>query len=82
MAYDFNELIKVPGNTVDFNGKLLAMTQDAFISGRNDDPYYIAHAIDKDGNDYDIKWEVLKGWQDIENEDEMCDWSKYTVEER
>lgn len=40
-------------------------------------PFYIASGIDADGNEYEIAWEVVENFEDIEDEQEMVeDWDK------
>jgi len=88
------EALKRRFGVVEFEGKQIFMKEDAFADGINDQPIYIAHAIDKEGNDYTITWEQYE--TDSENEcfvDEdgepmgswddganACNWDEYTVE--
>lgn len=60
---------------VEFEGKEYTLTQDAYIDGSADEtPYYRAMAEDAEGNEYEVFWDVLENWKEIEDEQEMCDW--------
>src|SRR5690625_1725417 len=53
----------------------VALTQQAYIDGPADEtPFYKASGIDKEGNEYEIEWSVKENWEQIEDEEEMCDW--------
>lgn len=53
----------------------LALTQEAYIDGpANGKGFFTAHAIDKDGNEYDVYWDIKEGMEDAEDMQEMCDW--------
>ena len=54
----------------------LLITQDAYITGTNDDPYYEGTAIGKDGKEYGITWEILEDYVPGNGEEYACDWSK------
>lgn len=61
-----------------FEGKEYTLTQDAYYAeGRGQ---YTAHAVDEDGNEYMIYWNIVAeanedGYYECE-EDEMCDWDE------
>ena len=62
--------------TVNHNGKTLTLTQNAFLDcdGSNTgERYYSAGAIDADGNEYKVRWEIYDGF-DGEDEGDACDW--------
>ncbi len=60
---------------INFEGKTYTLTQDAYIDGPAEGtPYYRAMAIDQEGNEYEVTWEVVENWEQIEDESEMCDW--------
>ena len=64
--------------TIDHNGKTLTLTQQAYLDGdgSNDcEGYYSASAVDADGNDYKVRWEIRDGF-DGEDEGDACDWDK------
>lgn len=53
----------------------VALMQRAYIDGPVDEtPYYKAAGIDQEGNEYEVKWNVVDGWEYIEDEQEMCNW--------
>ena len=81
MTYNFDDLIKQLGNNYLHGTIPIALTQDAYLAGTNECPHYEAHAIDRDLNDYRVIWDVKDGWEEIENEDEVCDWDVYEVVE-
>ena len=62
--------------TVHHNETLLTLTQQAFLDydGSNTgERYYSASAVDADGNQYKIRWEIYEGF-DGEDEGDACDW--------
>ena len=64
--------------TIDHNGKTLTLTQQAYLDGdgSNDcEGYYSAAAVDADGNDYKVRWEIRDGF-DGEDEGDACDWDR------
>ena len=66
-------------NRYEISGVPLWLTQDAYVTG-TDELYYIASAIDSDGNDYIIIWDIIKSVDtDDDEEGDACDWSVYTV---
>ena len=64
--------------TVNHNGKTLTLKQHAYLDGdgSNDcEGFYSAAAIDSDGNEYKVRWEIREGF-DGEDEGDACDWDK------
>lgn len=62
---------------VNVEGKTIELMQDPYIDGMPDErPIYKAHGKDEDGNEYVITWDVVDGYEEIEDESEMCDWNK------
>lgn len=61
--------------------KMYQMTQDAYLNynSKLNRDIYTAKAIDEDGNEYMLIWEI----KDKESEDasNTCDWSEFTVEQ-
>lgn len=53
------------------------LTQDAFPSGTPGNEYYEAHAIDKDDNEYVMRWPVIDS--QCEDASDACDWDDYTI---
>ncbi|WP_232239208.1 hypothetical protein [Paenibacillus sp. FSL M8-0142] len=61
--------------TYTIDGKEITLTQDAYIDGLpGERPIYKAHGTDAQGNEYIVTWNVVDGWENIEDESEMCDW--------
>ncbi|KAF5048479.1 hypothetical protein DSECCO2_449620 [anaerobic digester metagenome] len=54
----------------------LLITQDAYITGTNDNPHYEGKGIDKDGREYGITWGILEDYVPGNGEEYACDWSK------
>ena len=78
--------------TVEYRGKTLTLTQQAYSQTYcGFEPVYEAHAVDIEGNEYKITWEMsdyfidcLNNWQeddDVLDEGDACDWTQYTVKE-
>lgn len=60
---------------VKFEGREYTLQQDAYIDGvAGDTPVYKAMALDDEGNEYEVTWEVVDHWEELEDESEMCDW--------
>ena len=68
--------------TVEHEGKTLKLTQQAFCGNYPGIDVYVAAAVDEEGNEYQVKWNCLEGWMDMDDESDCCDWSIYTVEAR
>lgn len=76
--------------TVTFNGKVFALTQDAYFDnyGTDGGVRYYASAVDTDGNKYLVAWGTTEKWNEaqqeykvtgevngcIEDESNACDW--------
>ncbi len=62
--------------TVQHAGKTLNLTQNAFLDcdgSNNGERYYSAGAVDADGNEYKVRWEIYDGF-DGDDESNACDW--------
>ena len=76
---------KMDYGTVEFDGKVLKITQQPFFDGTHDDQYYRASAEDEDGIEYQVIWDVKDEYLELEednnsfDESDMCDWTKFTV---
>ena len=71
---DINKLRAEFGNVFK-DGKEYILTQDAYIDGVWEETYYAASAIDKDGRDYLIRWEILEDYDPTSQyEETACDW--------
>ncbi|ALX50486.1 hypothetical protein AOX59_18965 [Lentibacillus amyloliquefaciens] len=68
-------LAKNENGSVKENETEIAISQQPYIDGPADEkPIYRALGIDQEGNEYEVKWEVVDYWQALEDESEMCDW--------
>lgn len=68
--------------TLNYNNKQLQLKQQAFIDRdfTNGCDVYKAHAIDNEGNEYEILWQItVDNPANCEDESNMCDWGDYTV---
>lgn len=59
---------------IKFEGKEYTLTQEPYIDGTHEKPFYRANAVDAEGKLYEIRWDVKDNWEEIEDESEMCDW--------
>lgn len=57
-------------NDYQFVNQEIALTQKPYIDG-SETPVYKAHGIDNVGNEYELEWEVVDNWEQIEDEQEM-----------
>ena len=82
----FSELIKEYGE-VEYNGKQIALTQYPWIDndGTSGHVVYRSYAIDAEGNQYQVVWELKEGLlitdEFPEDESECCNWDVYEVYE-
>lgn len=76
----FNELGSTVHGEIEYEGKALRLTQDAYLdsdfSNGYERPIYTARAIDAEGNEYEIDWEPVEGWEEFDDESNCCDWDK------
>lgn len=69
-------------NTVKFEGKEITLTQEAYLTGTQEAPYYEATGTDQEGNEVTVKWEIKPQWLsedgtlngELEDESDACDW--------
>ena len=63
-------------SSVIFNCKEYALIQDAYVTGALANPYYTASAIDEQGNEYMVIWDIkdLENYAELEDESNACDW--------
>lgn len=66
----FQELNAFNSTIVEVEGVEYRTTQDPYVSDEGDT--YQAHALDAEGNEYLITWEVANG--ETEDESDACDW--------
>lgn len=64
--------------TVEYEGKEYALKQQPYIDGPADEtPVYKSTAVDQEGNEFEVEWEVVENFEEIEDEQEMVeDWDK------
>jgi hypothetical protein len=65
--------------SIDYDGAILQLEEEAYASGPPDDPHYEAMATDDEGNFYKIRWEIIN--PQAEDESESCDWDTFTIEQ-
>lgn len=75
-AQALNQLEKKFGPAVEFDGKKYWLTQDAYLSGQIESPYYEAAGVDEVGRDYEIYWDILPevDINNLEDQGDACDW--------
>lgn len=64
------------------DGRLIYLTQQAYLTGSSEAPRYEASATDAKGNDYMVVWVPYDNYQEIMTEDDesgCCDWGKFEV---
>ena len=61
---------------VTYEGKEYILIQQAYIAGTNEEPYYLATAIDNEGNEYEVEWELNEDAGLVEDESTACDWDR------
>jgi len=82
----FSELIKEYGE-VEYNGKQIALTQYPWIDNEGINGYvvYRSYAIDAEGIQYQVIWELKEDLlitdEFPEDESECCNWDVYEVYE-
>lgn len=62
---------------IEFEGKTLYLQHQAYIDVNDDCEYYKAQAMDDDGVEYRVTWDIINTGSD--NEDDACNWSNYEV---
>ena len=71
--------------TVTYKGKEYMLTQQAYITGTNEEPYYLANAIDSEGNEYEVEWYLNKdtkeAYDEIERQRELGEVPNYSLVE-
>ncbi|MBO2943598.1 hypothetical protein JJQ72_06350 [Paenibacillus sp. F411] len=64
---------------IQFENKEITLKQEPYIDGpAGETPIYKAQASDAEGNEYFVTWAAVEGWENIEDESEMCDWDHPT----
>lgn len=84
---EFKNMIKEFGD-VQHRGDELALTQQPYVDFSSDleRSAYFASAVDSEGNEYEVTWEIKScHYNDIdelhlpEDDSAACDWTKYRV---
>jgi hypothetical protein len=77
------------GTIIKDDGEIIDLTQEAYIDGTNDSPFYRAAAVsrtrvDADGDpvQYHVFWSLKEGAEDLGDESEACDWDDFELEEK
>ncbi len=50
----------------------ITLQQEPYLDGTPDEPYFTALAIDENGNQYDIIWDIVNPESD--DDGDRCDW--------
>lgn len=56
--------------TITYKGKEYTLMQQPYIAGINEEPYYLANAIDNKGNEYEVEWELNEYTREMYDETE------------
>ena len=72
--------------TITYKGKEYILTQQPYIMGMiNGDPCYLASAIDSEGNEYEVEWELneetREAYIEIERQRELGETPNYSLVE-
>ncbi|MDW0113751.1 hypothetical protein QT711_11185 [Sporosarcina saromensis] len=75
---------------VTFEGIEYTLTQEAYLTGTHESPYYEATGIEADGNEVTVTWKIKEHWLNddgelnglLEDESEACDWDNPMSVER
>ena len=63
--------------TVSWNGVKLALTEEPYPIGLIDDWYFYAHAMDEEGNLWEVCWDIIPGVDsNVDYFDQVEDWDK------
>lgn len=66
--------------TLQHEDTTLTLTQAPYLAGTDSAPCFRAAAQGDDGNAYLVTWWQLKrGWQDLEDLSDCCEWSSFEV---
>lgn len=71
---NYTDLNEKNSTIIEWNGKELRTIQDPHIT--DDGAQYVANALDAEGNEYIITWEVTN--YETTDESESCDWDNPT----
>lgn len=77
MTNTYLEMEKKFGSIVSFcdgNLVIVALTEQAISENYLDTVRYYANAIDINGNRYKVAWDVVDGFENLQDETETCEW--------
>ena len=63
-----NTIIKLKDNEY-------TLTQEAYLSGTPEDPYYTALSLAKNGQVYQVIWDIYPEHFDCDDASNACDWN-------
>lgn len=61
------------------NGQIyeIALTQEPYLTGTTDKPYYEGHAVDAEGNGYIVRWDILGDYDPADGDEGLaCEWNQ------
>lgn len=71
--------------TITYKGKEYILTQQPYIMGINEEPYYVASVIDSEGKEYDMEWDLnedtREAYNEIEKQRELGETPNYSLVE-
>jgi hypothetical protein len=66
--------------TIQFEGKKLELMQNAYVDGTSENVHYTARAVDSEGNEYKVTWEITHpDFAMLGDESDACNWDEYEV---
>ena len=55
----------------------IELTQEPYLTGTSDKPYYEGHAVDAEENGYIVRWDVLGEYDPADGDEGLaCEWNK------
>ena len=55
----------------------IALTREPYLTGTTDKPYYEAHAVDTDENQYIVRWDILGDYDPADGDEGLaCEWNQ------
>ena len=61
------------------NGQIyeISLTQEPYLTGTTDKPYYEDHAVDADENHYIVRWDILGDYDPADGDEGLaCEWNQ------
>ena len=59
---------------IDHGDIVYLLQQEAYLDGTHEEPLYRAFATDVHDDEYEVQWEPIEGFEDIEDAHDHCDW--------